>query len=81
MKTEILTNDYIDGKRVTTQKITYTMADDINTLGQLQISLARVLNAIDALPQGKSNAQYDAERDRLTSAIAAQKQLVDAYDA
>ena len=77
MTTEIISNEYEGGRRVCVQKVVYTKADDLNVLGQLQISLARVLGAENSRLAG--SGQYGEEIKRLSEAIAAQQLIVDSY--
>lgn len=80
MTTEILSNDYVDSRRVCVQKITYSKYDDINTLGQYYIKLSEVLYMLDNPAPDTNKTQLTADKAQLEQLIDAQRVLVDEYD-
>lgn len=79
MKTEIISNEYADGKRVCTQKITYSKCDDMNALGQYYIRLSEILYALEHPAPDTNINQINAERQKCESLINAQHILIDGY--
>lgn len=80
-KTEILSIDYSDGKRITQQLVTYNKSDDVLTLGKLQIQLADVLRRLEKADITKeSTDDWGTARDSLTAKIETQQGYIDGYD-
>ena len=80
MTTTINNNEYVDGKRVCNQTITYTKADDIQTLGRLQISLAATLSQLDKMTGAEpTHERFVANKTAYENAITAQQAIVDGY--
>lgn len=82
MTTTINNNEYVDGKRVCNQTVTYSRADDIQLLARHQMSLATALNQLEKVQF--SDAAYDrllTNVSNLEEQVAAQQLIVDGYKA
>lgn len=80
MKTEILSNEYIDGMRVSTQKITYSKYDDLHTLSQYYGRLAEALYLMENPNPDTNINQLKKDQSNLEKLVNAQKIIVDGYE-
>ncbi len=80
MKTEILSNEYVDGMRVSTQKVTYSKCDDLHTLSQYYGKLAEALYLMENPNPDTNVNQLSQEQLNLERLVNAQKIIVDGYE-
>ena len=80
MKTETISNDYIDGKRVSTQKVTYDKSDDLFTLANIQRQYENICNRIEEAEAGADVSYLTQEKTRLEGELAAQQEIIDNYE-
>ena len=64
MTTEILSTEYVNGKRITNQKVTYSKCDDVNALGQLYTRLSEILCALENPNADMNISQYKSEQKK-----------------
>ena len=81
MKTEVISNDYVDGKRVSTQKVTYNKSDDLYTLARLQRKYERLCTQISQTTNEEELSMLNEEKASLEVELNAQEEVVNGYDA
>lgn len=81
MKTEVISNDYVDGKRVSTQKVTYNKSDDLYTLASLQRKYERLCTQISQTTNEEELSMLNEEKASLEIELNAQEEVVNGYDA
>ena len=81
MKTEVISNDYVDGKRVSTQKVTYNKSDDLYTLASLQRKYERLCTQISQTTNEEELSMLNEEKASLEVELNAQEEVVNGYDA
>ena len=80
MKTTITKTEYKGGKRTSHQTVEYTKADDLQTLGRLQINLGATLAQIEKMTGTEPTYErFIANKTAYENAIAAQQAIVDGY--
>ena len=80
MKTEVISNDYVDGKRVSTQKVTYNKSDDLYTLASLQRKYERLCMQISQTTNEEELSMLNEEKASLEAELNAQEEVVNGYD-
>ena len=80
MKTEVISNDYVDGKRVSTQKVTYNKSDDLYTLASLQRKYERICTQVAETTNEDELSLLNAEKASLEAELNAQEEIVNGYD-
>lgn len=79
MLTEIISNTYENGKRVSVQRITYNKSEDFMKYGSLQQQYEKICSQLEA---GTGNKDFlVGEKERLHKALAEQKAILDGYEA
>ena len=81
MKTEVISNDYVNGKRVSTQKVTYNKSDDLYTLASLQRKYERLCTQISQTTNEEELSMLNEEKASLEIELNAQEEVVNGYDA
>ena len=82
MITEVVSNSYADGKRISTQKVTYDKSDDLYTLANLQRRHEHTCELLANPPSGyteKNIEHLEAEKASLEAEIAAQEAIINGY--
>ena len=80
MKTEVMENTYKNGKRISMQKVTYDMSDDLFTLANLHRQYESVCKRLEE-NDGVSDSTYMlSEKERLEHEIEAQETIVYQYE-
>ena len=77
MKTEIIDNIYVDGERVSTQKVTYEKKDDLRALGDLYHALANIESQME-LEKGDLSYLL-AEKAKKMAEVETYKGYIEAY--
>lgn len=80
MKTEVIENTYENGKRVSTQKVTYDKSDDLFTLANLQKQYESICRRIEESDGSTDTSYLQSEKARLEEEISAQQNIVDNYE-
>lgn len=80
MITEVISNDYVDGKRVSTQKVTYNKSDDLYTLASLQRKFERICTQISQTTDEEELSLLNAEKASLEAELNTQEEIVNGYD-
>lgn len=80
MKTEVIENTYENGRRVSTQKVTYDKSDDLFTLANLQKQYESICHRIEESDSSADTSYLQSEKTRLEEDIATQQKIVDNYE-
>lgn len=80
MKTEVVSNEFVDGKRVSTQKVTYNKSDDLFTLANLQKKYERLCTQIAESTDEENKVFLNSEKEEVEAQILAQEELIKGYD-
>lgn len=80
MKTEVVSNEFVDGKRVCTQKVTYNKSDDIFTLANLQKRYEKLCTQISESTDENERVLLNDEKASVEAQIVAQEELINGYD-
>lgn len=79
-KTEIISNTYENGKRISMRRVTIDRSDDLLTLANIYRQIENLAARIAETTDEKQIEVLAAERNRLTQAAAEQQTIVDGYD-
>lgn len=78
-KTKILSNEYEDNKRLSTQIVTYTKADDLQMLADIQRRIENIEDEIELSGDAVTKTRLSAMIDELKAEFAEQQSYVDGY--
>lgn len=79
MQTEIISNVYDNGKRVSVQRVTYTKSEDYMKYGSLQQQYEKICSQLEA---GTGSKDFlTSEKERLDKLLVEQKAILDGYEA
>lgn len=81
MTTVITSNNYVSGKRVATQEVTYTKSEDLFYLANLQRQYEDIQKNIAENTEEPRMERLIQERTRIETERAAQQLIVDNYPA
>lgn len=81
MTTEIISDSYENGKRISTQRVTYDKSDDLFALANYQRQYENVCTQLSAAPVGSDITFLQAEKTRLEGELVLQQAVVDGYTA
>lgn len=79
MITEITSNIYENGKRISMQRVTYDKSDDLYALANYQRQYENICVQLAAAPDGGDTTFLQSEKIRLEHELAAQQTIVDGY--
>jgi hypothetical protein len=77
---EIIGNQYVNGKRVSSQKVTYDKSDDLFTLANLNKQYESICEQIDNSAEGADISYMKRDRDAILAKIKEQQAIVDGYN-
>ncbi len=81
MKRKITNIVYNGDERVATEEVTYSVADDIEALGRLQLSYSALLRRKAAVASsGGDTSQIDKNIAEVNATISAQKAVLEGYE-
>ena len=80
MKTEIVSNSYENGQRVSMQKVIYDKSDDLFKLANLQRQYEVICARIADCTSETELLNYEIEKTRLEAEIKTQTEFVEGYE-